>query len=531
VARAVGELVKAGGVALPVEDTDLRAIAAFHRFAATHQGRRGFLEWRKRVRPLAALPALRKLLDLDGLIPSMGPGDLVDAVPEEVSNPDLSGTKSEGGTSSPPPPDRHLRLGTTLTMRADPVTLDPEALKVHAAFLGGTGSGKTTLALNVIEQLLERDVSALLVDRKGDLARYASEAWWDEVPADPEVARRKAALRARVDVDLYTPGDSTGRPLRIPIIPAGMAEMTSQERDQVAKIAASGLASMLGYGKGAKFKFREAILQKAIELHADGTPASLRDLQDTIARPDPELIAQVANLTKYFSNVAEDLDWLAINRGSLLSGDGEVLDLKALLTPRPGRSRLVIISAVALTETSILQFWVSRLLVELGRLVRRNPSPTLRAVAFFDEADLYIPAVGAPPTKEPMFDLLRRARSGGLGILLASQNTGDFDYKARDNINTWCVGKIAQDRAIEKMRNLLAGYPNVATRLAGQGTGSFFLLNPTLVPTTRELRANRSIMNTEQLPDHEIAALARTGHRETAPPRRASRNGAQTTAA
>jgi hypothetical protein len=130
-----------------------------------------------------------------------------------------------------------------------------------------------------------------------------------------------------------------------------------------------------------------------------------------------------------------------------------------------------------------------------------------------------------------MFDLLRRARSGGLGILLASQNTGDFDYKARDNINTWCVGKIAQDRAIEKMRNLLAGYPNVATRLAGQGTGSFFLLNPTLVPTTRELRANRSIMNTEQLPDHEIAALARTGHRETAPPRRASRNGAQTTAA
>ena len=46
-------------------------------------------------------------------------------------------------------------------------------------------------------------------------------------------------------------------------------------------------------------------------------------------------------------------------------------------------------------------------------------------------------------------------------MLLATQNPGDFDYKARDNIGTWLVGKVAQDRAIEKMRNLLAGYPNV----------------------------------------------------------------------
>jgi hypothetical protein len=310
-------------------------------------------------------------------------------------------------------------------------------------------------------------------------------------------------------VDLYTPGDSNGRPLRIPVIPEGMAEMTSQERDQVAKIAAGGLAAMIGYGKGESQKRREAILKKAIELHADSARATLRDLQDTIARPDPELLAQVGNLTRHFSKVAEDLDLLAIQRGSLLSGDGEVLNLHAFLSPRPGRARLAIISAVALTDASVLQFWVSRLLVELGRLVRRNPSPTLRAVAFFDEADLYIPAVSSPPTKEPMFDLLRRARSGGVGILLASQNTGDFDYKARDNINTWCLGKIGQERSIDKMRNLLAGYPNVGSRLANQGTGSFFLLNSTLVPPQRELRADLSIMKTEQLPEHDIAALAR----------------------
>src|SRR5678815_216265 len=79
-----------------------------------------------------------------------------------------------------------------------------------------------------------------------------------------------------------------------------------------------------------------------------------------------------------------------------------------------------------------------------------------------------------------MFDLLRRSRASGIGVLLATQNPGDFDYKARDNINTWLLGKITQDRAIEKMRNLIASYPDVGPRLASQRTGSFFLLTGTL---------------------------------------------------
>jgi hypothetical protein len=512
--RTLGELVKAGGIALSADGGDLRAIAAFPAFAAAHGSQPGFLDWRKRAHPLGWLTVFEKLLGSGEDVIELPPPPPVTSVGEVVFP-----VKVE------PAMPGQIRLGITQTMRGDPVSLDIETLKVHAAFLGGTGSGKTTLALNVIEQLLERDVSALIVDRKGDLARYASAAWWDEVPADPEDARRKKALRARVDVDLYTPGDASGRPLRIPLIPPGMADLSTQERDQVAKVAARGLAAMLEYGRSAKHRRHEAILKKAIELHGDSSLATLRDLQDTISRPDPELVAEVGNLTKYFSGVAEDLDWLAIHRGNLLSGDGEVLDLSTLLRARPGRSRLVIISTAALVETSILQFWVSRLLVELGRLVRRSPSDKLRAVAFFDEADLYIPAVASPPTKEPMFDLLRRARSGGVGILLASQNTGDFDYKARDNINTWCLGKIAQDRAIEKMRNLMSGYPNVATRLAGQGTGSFFLLNSQMVPPTRELRATRSIMKTQQLPEQEIAALARAGRKESAtPPHRPTRD-------
>lgn len=512
IARQVGDLVAAGGVALAAEDGDLRAVVAFAGVASRWAGQTAFAAWRRETRPLARLALFRRLLDLEptGKSAPVASAAPVAVKPVPAQLPLLPPPPSAPAPPRPrPPTGAQVRLGVAPTMRAEPVAIDAEALKVHAAFLGTTGSGKTTIALNIVEQLLERGVSVLLVDRKGDLARYASEPWWAEVPTDAVAAERKRALRDRVKVDLFTPGEVNGRPLRIPVIPGGMSEMTPQERDQVSTVAAGGLAAMIGYGRGDAHKKRAAVLKKAIELHADTAGATLDDLRDTIARPDPELLAAVGNLTRHFGPVAEDLDTLAIQRGQLLSGGGEVLDVGAMLTPTDGRARLTIISAVALTDVAVLQFFVSRLLVELARSVRRHPQATLRAVALFDEADIYIPAVSSPPTKEPMFELLRRARAGGLGVFLATQNPGDLDYKARDNISTWLVGRVAQARAIEKMRNLLGAYPNVAVRLAQQTTGSFFLINPALSSTARELRADQALMKTEQLQEHEIASLAR----------------------
>src|SRR5262249_39791185 len=113
----------------------------------------------------------------------------------------------------------HIRLGETTTMRKEPVTLALDQITRHAAFLGTTGSGKTTAALAVVEQLLERDVSVLLVDRKGDLARYASDAWWRPRVMDSSDGDRKRALRDRIDLALFTPGNAQGRPLRLPVVP------------------------------------------------------------------------------------------------------------------------------------------------------------------------------------------------------------------------------------------------------------------------------------------------------------------------
>jgi len=234
-------------------------------------------------------------------------------------------------------------------------------------------------------------------------------------------------------------------------------------------------------------------------------------LCDTINRPDPELLTAVGALQRFFAPLSEDLQSLKIQRGSLLSGEGEVLDVGALLPPLGGRPRLTIINTAALSEIPVLQFWVSRLLIELSRLSRTRPSKALQAAVFLDEADVYVPAQANPPTKEPMFDLLRRARSGGLGVLLATQNPGDIDYKARDLIGTWLVGKVTQERAIEKMRNLLGSYPNVASRLATQPPGYFFVL----ATGSKEIKCDRALMTTEQLSDHELTELARAQRRSS----------------
>jgi energy-coupling factor transporter ATP-binding protein EcfA2 len=503
ISKQVGEFLQAGGRTVVIEERQLRAVGAARTVEHAHP--HAFAAWRHANRPLMHLAFVRAILDLD-LVPRVHSIVTTQQLPQLERRPGPSTAPRmplARGTTQPIAFDPSLiRLGETTTMRKEPVFLSLDQLTTHTAVLGSTGSGKTTAALAILEQLLERDISVLLVDRKGDLARYASPAWWSD-PSAPDRERR-AALRERITVEMFTPGNPAGRPLRLPVIPM-LADATTQERDQLAKFAAAGLAAMMGYGTGTTHRHKQSVLQCAIQLHAEDREVTIELLRETINQPDPELLTRVGPLQRFFAPLSEDLQTLDIQRGALLTGDGEPLDPAALLPPAGSRPQLSIINTAALTEIPVLQFWISRLVVELGRLARKRPTKTLQAVVFFDEADAYIPAVSQPPTKEPMFELLRRARSEGLGVMLATQNPGDLDYKARDNIGTWLVGKVAQDRAIDKMRNLLASYPNVGPRLATQATGHFFVLGATV----REIKADRAMMTTEQLPDDDIAALAR----------------------
>ncbi len=192
-----------------------------------------------------------------------------------------------------------------------------------------------------------------------------------------------------------------------------------------------------------------------------------------------------------------------------MRSEGDPLDIDRLFSRDGNRTRLSIISTKFLGDSAAIEFWISRLLVELERWATRKPSTSLQAIVMFDEADLYMPAQSKPATKEPMQGLLKRARSAGLALFLATQSPGDLDYRSRDNILTWFVGRVAEPTAISKMRALLADCrTNIERKIGTQGTGEFFMLRSGHVT---EMKARPSLMVTEQLREDEILELSLAG--------------------
>ncbi|MBJ6765511.1 DUF853 family protein [Myxococcaceae bacterium JPH2] len=408
-----------------------------------------------------------------------------------------------------------LQLGATEGLLSEPLTMEVEDLTRHCAFLGGTGSGKTTLALSVVEQLLLQGIPALLLDRKGDLASYAKDEAWREKLDVPFLEERRRLLRERVDVALYTPGRSDGRPLAMPLVPRGLEQLPPEEQEQGLQQAADALASMLEYKNSPKDRASRALLSQAIRLLTQRAPQrelTLEMIQGLVESMDSTLVEEAKGLDlKLFPKLSQDLATLRMNKRALLSSTGEKLDLEELLGRGPGastgRTRLSIVSTKYLGDTPNVLFWVSQLLQEANRWASQHPSPRLQATLLFDEADLYLPAVGVPATKPPMENLLRRARSAGVGVLLATQSPGDFDYKCRENVRTWFVGCVREERAIGKLRPMFSeAKVDAAQTLPPQKQGQFHLLRDGQV---RRLKADRSVMRTEQLPEDEILRLAR----------------------
>jgi hypothetical protein len=407
-----------------------------------------------------------------------------------------------------------LLLGATRGLSPSPVTIALQELAQHAAFLGGPGSGKTTAALNLIEQLLLQGVPAVLVDRKGDLGRYADPSAWAE-PAEPARAERRGALRERLDVALFTPGGAAGRPLALPLVPADLAPLPEAEREQMAGYAAAALAGMMGYKlRGPDPKM--AILSKAIEVLAlqPGGQVTVERLRHLVGECDEALVTAVNGFDKrHYKKLAEDLHALALQRRLLLAASAPPLDIDVLLgrdsDAKPGKTRLSIVNTQFLGDATAVEFWVAQLLLTLDRWRAKNPAQKLQAVFLFDEADNYLPAVRQPATKAPLESLLRRARSAGIGLFLATQSPGDLDYKCRDQVRTWLIGRVKEQVAISKVKPMLeAGREDAGAKLPGQGAGQFYLVREREVTS---VQSEPSLLPTAQLPEDRILELAKGG--------------------
>ena len=272
----------------------------------------------------------------------------------------------------------------------------------------------------------------------------------------------------------------------------------------------------MGY-RTASSASKQAVLSRAIETLAGLEPdaeMTLTRLTDFIHSEDDSLVTAIGHLdAKLFKKLLQDLATFQVAKGHLLAAVGERVKAERLLgladggDPAPaGKTRLSIISTKFFDDTDSALFWTAQFLLEMGRFAAKRPSATLQAVVLFDEADLYLPAVGKPVTKEPMENALKRWRSAGLGVLLASQSPGDFDYKCRDNVRTWFVGRVKEETALKKMRPMLReAKTDITAKLAGLGAGQFFVVRDGQVES---LCCHRSLIAAQQLTDGEILRIA-----------------------
>jgi len=129
---------------------------------------------------------------------------------------------------------------------------------------------------------------------------------------------------------------------------------------------------------------------------------------------------------------------------------GEPLDPARLLYTPEGRPRLAIFSIAHLTDPERM-FFTTMLAQAALTWIRGLPgTSSLRALFYLDEVFGYLPPVANPPSKRPLLTLLKQARAFGLGLVLATQNPVDLDYKALANAGTWFVGRLQTDR--DRMR-------------------------------------------------------------------------------
>jgi Helicase HerA, central domain len=370
--------------------------------------------------------------------------------------------------------------------------LDPADLLTHGLIVGMTGSGKTGLAIALIEEVLRQGVPVLAIDPKGDLGNLlllfddlspaAFEPW-----IDPEAARREgkdvkaaaaeaaaswtkgladwglgtsdiAALKRSHEAAIYTPGSRSGIPLNVLQsleAPSVSFESAAEDlRDEIAGIVA-GLLGLVRIDAD-PLQSRESIfLSNLIESSwKAGKSLSLETLIAAVSDPPFDKVGALPLETVFPRKERQGL-MMALN--NLLAApsfeawrEGVPLDVGALLRAKDGRPRLSIISTAHLADEERL--FVTALLLDKVKTWMRGQGGTseLRALVYMDEIFGYFPPHPAnPPTKRPLLTLLKQARAQGVGVMLATQNPVDLDYKGLANMGIWMVGTLQteQDRA------------------------------------------------------------------------------------
>jgi hypothetical protein len=402
--------------------------------------------------------------------------------------------------------DNNFYLGRLFDPATGKVTTDIQYdsadLTTHAVVTGMTGSGKTGLCVALLEEAALKGVPALIIDPKGDLTNlllhFPDLAPQDFQPwIDPDIARRAGKTEAQTAMEaslswrsglaewgvtperilalknaaqfaIFTPGSDAGIPISV-LSSLNAPELdwdTNREslRERISSTV-TALLGLVGMDDIDPLRSREHILLANLFENAwsQGNDIELTELILQTQTPPFEKLGAFP-VDAFFP--PKDRMALAMTLNNILAApafetwrEGQPLDVKSLLFAEDGRPRHSIFYLAHLSDAERM-FFVTLLFTAVESWMRtQSGSAALRALLYMDEIYGYLPPTATPPSKGPLLRMLKQARAFGLGLLLATQNPVDVDYKALSNAGTWFIGKLQTER--DKLR-LLDGLESAA---------------------------------------------------------------------
>ncbi len=383
---------------------------------------------------------------------------------------------------------------STKKPQEDLLLYDSKDLVTHAVCVGMTGSGKTGLCIDLIEEAAIDGVPAILIDPKGDLANllltfpsltptdflpwintddarqkgmtpeaYAADQaskWKKGLEESGQNGERIQKLKESADFRIYTPASNSGFPISIlksfAAPPATLLDDSELLRERISTTVTS-LLGLVGI-QADPVKSREHILLSTILEHAwrAGRDLSLEALIEGVQTP-PVVKIGVLNVDRFYPPKERFELVLALNNLLASPGfnawlEGEPLDIAKILYTPQGKPRIAIFSIAHLNDPERM-FFVSLLLNQIIVWMRsQSGTSSLRAIVYMDEIFGFLPPIANPPSKLPMLTLLKQARAFGIGMVLVTQNPVDLDYKALSNAGTWFIGRLQTER--DKLRLL-----------------------------------------------------------------------------